>query len=58
MTKIAIIGGWSLSVMVSRWVFKCHTVQQIIIGGALGTLFGYSAFKFKDYIISGIKKSL
>tara|TARA_B100001063_G_scaffold156450_2_gene145922 strand:+ start:2746 stop:3297 length:552 start_codon:yes stop_codon:yes gene_type:complete len=50
--KMAIIAGLSLSVMISRWVFKCHTVQQIIIGAALGTFFGYSSFKFKDYIIS------
>ena len=55
--KIAVIAGWSLSVMVSRWVFKCHTVQQIIIGAALGTFFGFSAFKMKDYILFVINKS-
>ena len=55
--KIAIIAGWSLSVMVSRWVFKCHTVQQIIIGAALGTFFGFSAFKLKDYVLFVINKS-
>jgi len=55
MTKIAIIGGLSLGVMVSRWVFKCHTIQQILIGASLGTFFGYSAFKFKDYVIFAVK---
>ena len=42
---------------VSRWVFKCHTVQQIIIGAALGTFFGFSAFKLKDYVLFVINKS-
>lgn len=55
--KIAVIAGWSLSVMVSRWVFKCHTVQQIIIGAALGTFFGFSAFKLKDYVLFVVNKS-
>lgn len=50
MTKIAIIGGLSLSVMVSRWIFKCHTIGQILLGATLGTFFGYFAFKFKDYV--------
>ena len=52
--KIAIISGLSLSVMVSRWVFKCHTVGQIAIGAALGTFFGVTAFKFKDYVLQFI----
>lgn len=55
--KMAFIAGMSLSVMVSRWVFKCHTVQQIIIGAALGTFFGFSAFKLKDYVLFVINKS-
>lgn len=55
--KIAVIAGWSLSVMVSRLVFKCHTVQQIIIGAALGTFFGFSAFKLKDYVLFVVNKS-
>ena len=55
--KMAIIAGWSLSVMVSRWVFKCHTVQQIIIGAGLGIFFGFSAFKLKDYVLFVVNKS-
>jgi len=47
--KIAIIAGWSLSVMVSRWVFNCHTVGQILIGATLGIFFGATAFKCKDF---------
>ena len=55
--KMSIIAGFSLCVMVSRWVFKCHTVQQIIIGAALGAFFGYSSFKVKDYVLFVVKKS-
>jgi membrane-associated phospholipid phosphatase len=47
--KIAIIAGWSLSVMVSRWVFNCHTVGQILIGATLGVFLGATAFKGKDF---------
>ena len=55
--KMAIIAGWSISVMISRWVFKCHTVQQILIGAGLGAFFGYSAFKVKDYVLFVVNKS-
>ena len=58
LVKIAYISIWGLSVMFSRWVFKCHTVQQIIIGATLGTFFGYGAFKIKDYVFFVIKKSV
>ena len=37
--KIAIIGGLSLSVMASRWVFKCHTVGQITNWCDIGDIF-------------------
>ena len=58
MLKICYIAIWSLSVMISRWVFKCHTVNQIILGGLLGTFFGYSAFKVKDYVLFVVNKSM
>jgi|TARA_B110000008_G_scaffold259023_1_gene278472 membrane-associated phospholipid phosphatase len=56
--KIAIIGGLSLSVMASRWIFNCHTVGQILIGATLGIFFGATAFKFKDYVYFVMRKSL
>ena len=56
--KIAYITMWGLSVMISRWVFKCHTVQQILIGAMLGSFFGFSAFKIKDYVFFVVKNSL
>ena len=56
--KIAYITIWGLSVMISRWVFKCHTVQQILIGAMLGSFFGFSAFKIKDYVFFVVKNSL
>ena len=49
--KIATIAGLSVSVMASRWVFKCHTVGQILIGGILGTFLGTIAFKLKKYVL-------
>jgi membrane-associated phospholipid phosphatase len=55
--KILIIAGWSLSVMISRWVFKCHTISQILIGATLGIFFGSTAFKFKDYVYFIVNKS-
>ena len=39
---------WGLSVMISRWVFKCHTVQQILIGAMLGSF--WTVLLNKDYV--------
>lgn len=52
--KIGFLTFWSISVMISRWVFKCHTVSQILIGGSLGSLLGYSAFKYKNLLLNNL----
>lgn len=52
-------------VMYSRVYWsKCHTIQQVIVGGLIGTLLGYLIYKYKKYIFEynwciiywGIKK--
>ena len=54
MLKIFYIAIWTLSVMISRWVFNCHTVGQILVGGSLGSVLGYSAFKYKDLLLNNL----
>ena len=35
----------SLNIMISRIVLKCHTPQQVIIGGIIGLIFGYIGYQ-------------
>ena len=47
-----------LLVMYSRvyWA-KCHTIQQVIVGGLMGIIFGCIIFKYNKYIfVSGKHK--
>ena len=47
---IAIFIVLALSVMYSRVFLKCHTVQQIAIGGLLGSILGLQYYNNKDNI--------
>tara|TARA_B110000977_G_scaffold8761_1_gene11618 strand:+ start:2514 stop:3068 length:555 start_codon:yes stop_codon:yes gene_type:complete len=58
LTKNAGIGLFSIlgiMVMYSRVYFKCHTIQQVLIGGLLGGILGALYFKNKDRIKERIK---
>ena len=55
-----IIGGSlftfiTLGVMYSRIYLKCHTIQQVILGGLFGMGFGYLYYENKDKIKKHIK---
>ena len=52
--KILFLAFWSFSVMISRWIFNCHTIGQILVGGSLGSIIGYSAFKYKDLLLNNL----
>tara|TARA_B110001452_G_scaffold31857_1_gene24876 strand:+ start:2525 stop:3094 length:570 start_codon:yes stop_codon:yes gene_type:complete len=57
-TGIVLFSFLGIMVMYSRVYFKCHTVQQVLIGGLLGCILGALYFKNKDKIKEKIKKSL
>ena len=40
----------SIGIMYSRVILKCHTVQQVIAGGLIGSVLGSIYFKNKDKI--------
>jgi len=45
----------ALFIMYSRVYLNCHTVQQVIIGGLFGILFGTIGFTYKPQVINTIK---
>ena len=45
----------AIGIMYSRVYLKCHTVQQVIIGGLLGLILGYIYFHKKDKIKETLK---
>ena len=53
---IVLFSVLGIMVMYSRVYFKCHTVQQVIIGGLLGGILGALYFKNKDKIKEKIKE--
>ena len=57
MKKIGYVFFSSLAVgiMYSRVYLKCHTVQQVIVGGLLGLILGYIYFHKKDEIKKKLK---
>ena len=40
----------SLSIMISRYTMGCHTPQQIIVGGLIGSIFGYIGYYLYNYL--------
>tara|TARA_B110001450_G_scaffold60509_1_gene57226 strand:+ start:282 stop:833 length:552 start_codon:yes stop_codon:yes gene_type:complete len=59
LTKNVGIGLFSIIgiiVMYSRIYFKCHTIQQVLIGGLIGGTLGALYFKNKDKLKEKIKK--
>lgn len=42
---ISLLCAVSLGIMYSRCIFKCHTVQQVIVGGLFGIFFGFVGYK-------------
>lgn len=55
-TSLAIIlTALAFWIMYSRTIFKCHTVQQVLFGGILGSIFGVIAFNLKNIILQKIK---
>jgi membrane-associated phospholipid phosphatase len=48
---------FTIFVMYTRVLFKCHTIQQTIIGSIIGAIFGYILFKNKDKLKNKIKKN-
>tara|TARA_R110001592_G_scaffold62934_2_gene192642 strand:- start:46 stop:600 length:555 start_codon:yes stop_codon:yes gene_type:complete len=53
---IVLFSVLGIMVMYSRVYFKCHTVQQVLIGGLLGGILGALYFKNKDKIKEKIKE--
>ena len=45
----------AIGIMYSRVYLKCHTVQQVIIGGVIGLLLGYLYYNKKDEIKKKLK---
>ena len=55
-TSLAIIlTALAFWIMYSRTIFKCHTVQQVLMGGILGSIFGVIAFNLKNIVLQKIK---
>ena len=55
-TSLAIIlTALAFWIMYSRTIFKCHTIQQVLMGGILGSIFGVIAFNFKNIVLQKIK---
>lgn len=55
-TSLAIIlTALAFWIMYSRTIIKCHTVQQVLMGGILGSVFGTIAFNLKNIILQKIK---
>ena len=50
-----ILSSLALFIMYSRVYLNCHTVQQVIIGGLFGILFGTIGFTYKPQVINTIK---
>jgi membrane-associated phospholipid phosphatase len=40
------------------YIESCHTLQQVIIGGIIGSIFGFGAFYYEDYFVNLMKKNL
>ena len=53
LVSITLLIGLALLVMYSRvyWM-KCHTVQQVVLGGAIGTALGYAFYAYKDLFMN------
>ena len=53
LVSITLLIGLALLVMYSRvyWM-KCHTVQQVVIGGMIGTALGYAFYAYKDLLMN------
>ena len=50
MTGIILLISIGLGIMYSRIYLKCHTIQQVIIGGLLGSVLGTLYYNNKDFI--------
>jgi membrane-associated phospholipid phosphatase len=45
--NITLIIFFSLMVSISRVIEKCHTIQQVIVGGLIGCILGYYTYKIE-----------
>ena len=45
-----------LFIMYSRILFKCHTIEQTIVGSIIGIIFAFLLFKYKNKIKKELKK--
>ena len=45
----AVLALW---IMYSRVYLKCHTYQQVIIGGSLGMIFAFIAYNIKTDVLN------
>lgn len=52
-----ILSGLAIFIMYSRVYLNCHTVQQVIVGGLFGILFGSLGFTLKSPIIKTLTKA-
>lgn len=56
--SISIVGFISFLIMWSRYYMNCHTIQHIIVGGSMGSIFGYIGFDLYTLLENNIKKIL
>ncbi len=49
-----ILSSLALFIIYSRVYLKCHTIQQVTVGGLLGILFSSTAFKYKTPILKAL----
>ena len=47
---ILILSVMGLGIMYSRVYLKCHTIQQVIMGGLLGASFGSMYYNNKEIV--------
>ena len=46
---ILLISSISFSVMASRYYFKCHTIEHIVVGGFFGLIFGLFGYNIYNH---------
>ena len=51
---ISLFIGLGFAIMYSRLIFRCHTIQQVIIGAILGSILGTLYYKNEGLIIKNL----
>lgn len=57
-SSICILFFISLNIMISRIIFKCHTPQQVILGGIIGIILGFIGYQLFIVLKNNINKNI